>query len=100
MFCKVRNVFFPLRIETGKRTNRALAMKSLKEDTFSVLFNSLTFNPIELWIKLIWAMIYYNLCIMKYDQIDKKKITEGNKSVQREGHFNRQMDSYHSQNSV
>lgn len=29
-----------------------------------------------------------------------KKITEGNKSVQREGHFNRQMDSYHSQNSV
>lgn len=53
MFCKVRNVFFPLRIETGKRTNRALAMKSLKEDTFSVLFNSLTFNPVELWIKLI-----------------------------------------------
>lgn len=28
-------------------------------------------------------MIYYNLCIMKYAQIDKK-ITEGNKSVQRE----------------
>lgn len=37
---------------------------------------------------------------MKYAQIDKKKITEGDQSVQRDRHFNRQMDSYHSQNYV